>query len=113
MGFAVAKLNAAVDAALTGSTHIQAHTGEPGAAGTSNVATNCARAALSGVGSAAGGVDTITATFNFTGPSGAPVTVTFLWPALTGGTHNTDAAGGTLTPPEEFAVLAPWPCRSR
>ena len=42
MAFTTARLNAAIDAALSGVTHIQLHTGAPGAAGTSNVAAGVA-----------------------------------------------------------------------
>jgi hypothetical protein len=100
MAFTAARLNAAVDAALSTSTHIQAHTGAPGGSGTSNVATNCARVALAGVGSASGGIDSITAALVFTGSSGGPVTHFSLWTAITAGTFNGD---GTLTPNESFA----------
>lgn len=100
MAFTAARLNAAVDAALTGATHIQAHTGAPGGSGTSNVATNHSRAALSGVGAASGGIDTITASITFTGPSGGAVTHFSLWTASTAGTFMGD---GTLTPNESFA----------
>lgn len=100
MAFTAARLNAAVDAALTGATHLQAHTGAPGGSGTSNVATNHSRAALSGVGSASGGIDTITASVSFTGSSGGAVTHFSLWTASTGGTFMGD---GTLTPNESFA----------
>ena len=100
MAFTAARLNAAVDAALTGATHIQAHTGAPGGSGTSNVATNHSRAALSGVGSASGGIDTITASISFTGSSGGAVTHFSLWTASTAGTFMGD---GTLTPNESFA----------
>lgn len=100
MAFVVARLNAAVDTALATSTHIQAHTASPGAAGTTALATNVVRAALAGVGAAAAGVDTITATFTFTGSSGGPVTHFSLWTASTAGTFNGD---GTLTPNESFA----------
>lgn len=100
MSFTAARLNAAVDAALTGATHIQAHTGAPGGSGTSNVATNVTRAALTGVGSASGGIDSITATFTFTGASGGAVTNFSLWTASSAGTFMGD---GTLTPNETFA----------
>jgi hypothetical protein len=54
MAFTTAALNAAIDAALTGVTHAQLHTGAPGAAGTTNVAAGVSRASVTGVGGATG-----------------------------------------------------------
>ena len=99
MAFTTAALNAAIDAALGGVTHIQLHTGAPGAAGTSNVAAGVARAAVTGVGGATGAADTLTATWTIPG-AGGPYTHYSLWTAITAGTFVND---GTLTPNESFA----------
>ena len=99
MAFTEAALNAAIDAALTGVTHIQLHTGAPGAAGTSNVAAGVARAVVSGVGGATSAADTLTATWTIPG-AGGPFTHYSLWTAVTAGTFVND---GTLTPNESFA----------
>ena len=99
MSFTAAALNAAIDAALSGVTHVQLHTGAPGAAGTSNVAAGVSRAAVSGVGGASGAADTLTATFTIPG-AGGPYTHYSLWTASSGGTFVND---GTLTPAETFA----------
>lgn len=99
MAYTVARLNAALDAANTGVTHAQLHTGAPGAAGTSNVAAGVSRAALSGVGSAASAADVMTCAWTIPG-AGGPYTHFSLWTASTAGTFHGD---GTLTPNETFA----------
>jgi hypothetical protein len=99
MAFTAARINAALDAASTGITHVQLHTGAPGAAGTSNVAAGVSRAALTGVGSAAAQADTWTAALTIPG-AGGPFTHVSFWTALSAGTFMGDAA---LTPQETFA----------
>jgi hypothetical protein len=99
MAFTALAINNAIDAALTGVTHIQLHTGAPGAAGTSNVAAGVSRTAASGVGGATGPADVITGTFTIPG-AGGPYTHYSLWTASSGGTFVND---GTLTPNETFA----------
>lgn len=99
MAFVTARLNSALDAALSGATHAQLHTGAPGAAGTANVASGVARAALTGVGSASGGSDTITGSWTIPG-AGGPFTHFSLWTAVSAGTFIGD---GELNPDETFA----------
>lgn len=99
MAFTEARINAALDAASTGITHAQLHTGAPGGSGTSNVASEAARASLSGVGSASGGADTWTGSFTITGAEG-PYTHVSFWTADTSGTFMGDAE---LSPQETFA----------
>jgi hypothetical protein len=99
MAFTVARLNAALDAALSGVTHAQLHTGAPGAAGTNNVAAGVARCALTGIGSASGGVDTATGTWTIPG-AGGPFTDFSLWTDVSAGTF---FGAGTLDPDETFA----------
>ena len=99
MAFTTARLNAAIDAALTGVTHAQLHTGAPGAAGTSNVAAGVSRAAVTGVGSASAAADVLTGTWTIPG-AGGPYTHYSLWNASSAGTFFND---GTLTPNETFA----------
>lgn len=99
MAFAAARLNAAIDAATSGVTHVQLHTGAPGAAGTSNVAAGVSRATATGVGGATGQSDTITGTWTIPA-AGGPYTHASLWTASTGGTFVGD---GALTPQETFA----------
>jgi hypothetical protein len=99
VAFTVARLNAALDTALTGSTHAQLHTGAPGAAGTANVASGVARSALTGVGASASGQDVITGSWTIPA-AGGPYTHFSLWTAVSAGTFNGD---GTLTPAETFA----------
>lgn len=99
MAFTSAALNAAIDAALSGVTHAQLHTGAPGGAGTSNVAAGVSRAAVTGVGGATGAADTLTGTWTIPG-AGGPYTHYSLWTAVSAGTFVND---GTLTPNESFA----------
>lgn len=99
MSFVTARLNSALDAALSGVTHAQLHTGAPGAAGTSNVASGVSRAALTGIGSSASGADSATGAWTIPG-AGGPYTHFSLWTASTGGTFVGD---GTLSPAETFA----------
>lgn len=99
MAFTTARINAALDAASNGVTHAQLHTGAPGGSGTSNVATQASRAALSGVGSATGAADSWTASFTIEGAEG-PYTHVSFWTASTSGTFMGDA---TLSPQETFA----------
>ncbi len=99
MAFTEAALNSAIDAALTGVTHAQLHTGAPGAAGTSNVAAGVARAVVTGVGGATGAADALTGSWTIPG-AGGPFTHYSLWTDLTAGTFVND---GTLTPQESFA----------
>lgn len=98
MAFTTARINAAIDTALADTTHVQLHTGAPGAAGTSNVASGVSRASLT-KGSATNKQATCTASWII--PSaGGPYTHFSMWTAATGGTFNGD---GTLTPAETFA----------
>jgi hypothetical protein len=99
MAFVVARLNSALDAALSGVTHAQLHTGAPGAAGTSNVAAGVARCALTGIGSSSGGADSATGTWTIPG-AGGPFTHFGLWTDVSAGTFVGD---GTLDPDETFA----------
>ena len=99
MAFTTAALNAAIDAALSGVTHAQLHTGAPGGAGTGNVAAGVDRAAVTGVGGATGAADSLTGTWTIPG-AGGPYTNYSLWTAVTAGTFVND---GTLTPQETFA----------
>ena len=99
MPFTAARLNAAIDAALTGVTHAPLHTGAPGAAGTANVAAGVSRAAVAGVGAATAAADVLTGTWTIPG-AGGPYTHYSLWTAATAGTFMND---GTLTPNESFA----------
>lgn len=98
MAYTTSRINAAIDTAIGTSTHVQLHTGAPGAAGTSNVAAMASRAALT-KNAASGGSATATAEWTITG-AGGPFTHFSLWSASTGGTFNGD---GTLSPQETFS----------
>lgn len=98
MALTTARINAAVDAALTTTTHAQLHTGDPGSAGTNNVAADVSRVAC--VFPAASATDSAQS-FTFTIPgAGGPYTHVSFWTASTSGTYN---GSGALTPQETFA----------
>lgn len=99
MAFVTARINAALDAASSGITHAQLHTGAPGGSGTSNVAAGVDRCALTGVGSATGGADSWTGAFTIPG-AGGPFTHVSFWTASTSGTFMADAE---TNPDETFA----------
>lgn len=95
-----ARVHAALNAAVEDFDFIQIHTGDPGASGTSNVATAVADARIPITWSAAaGGQKTATVTFTVTGAS-APLTHVSGWSADSSGTHQGNAQ---LTPAEGFA----------
>lgn len=101
MAFTTARVNAAVDAALTTTTHVQLHTGAPGAAGTSNVASGVARAALTKGAAGTPTAKQAVSTASWTIPgAGGPYTHFSMWTAVSGGTFTGD---GALTPQETFA----------
>lgn len=100
MAFVQARVNAAIDAAASGITHVQLHDGAPGGAGTSNVAAGVDRAAVTGVGGASGGSDTWTCEFAIPG-AGGPFTHVSFWTASESGTFYGD---GELATPVSFEV---------
>jgi len=88
VGASAANANAYIDSitGAAGGGYIQYHTGDPGAAGTSNVGSST-RAAIS-FPAASGGTSTQTGTSTLTGWAGGSVTVSHgsLWSASSGGT---------------------------
>lgn len=91
------RLNTALDAALDGGTYAQLHTGDPGANGTSNVASGVDRTACAW-GSASGG--SATASVVWTIPAaGGPFTHYSVWTASSAGTFYTS---GELSPSTTF-----------
>lgn len=85
-GAASARANAGVDAATALGTWIQLHTGAPGAAGTSNVASNTTRKQAT-IGAASGGVATSTADLSWTSvPASETYSFFTMWTASTAGT---------------------------
>lgn len=98
MAFTDARVNAAVDASVDETTHLQLHDGDPGAAGTDNVAAETTREAIT-FGAASGKQAQGTVTFAISG-AGGPYTHVTGWSASSGGTHQFTAA---VTPAETFA----------
>ena len=98
MGFTQARINAAVDAAVVTTTHAQLHTGDPGAAGTNNVASGVARVACVFPAASAGSTEAVS---SFTIPgAGGPFTHVSLWTASADGTYN---GSGECATQESFA----------
>lgn len=85
-GMAQAKINNALDTEITGTVWVQLHTGDPGAAGTANVATNNTRASVT-FAAASGGSKASNADVSW---SSVPATETYsafsLWTASSAGT---------------------------
>jgi hypothetical protein len=98
MALTQARVHAAIDAAVATTTHAQLHTGDPGGAGTSNVAAGVDRVAVSFPGASAGETED-QVTFAIPG-AGGPYTHISLWTASTGGTYT---GSGALSPAESFA----------
>lgn len=101
MAFTTARINTSIDKAIETSTHVQLHTGAPGASGTSNVAAGVARAALTKnpAGTPTAKQAVCTASWIIPG-AGGPYTHFSLWDAASAGTFCGD---GTLSPQETFA----------
>lgn len=100
MAFVVARLNAALDAALSGADFIRIHDGSGGSAGTANAV---AAGALTGTGSATGGQDVLSASVSITGPAG-PLTHFSVWDGDPddGGVCLASGDDLELTPAESF-----------
>lgn len=86
-GTSAAQANAMIDALFTGSTYVQLHIGDPGAAGTSNVSAMTTRKAVTFAASS-GGSKAATGSPVATWTMGATETITHIsfWSALTSGT---------------------------
>lgn len=93
-GIAAAGANTALDAIRTDTPFIQLHTGDPGAAGTANVATETTRKAVT-FGAAAGGSMTNSAQVQWTNIAGSQDATFFtIWNASSAGTFK---FSGTIT----------------
>lgn len=100
-GFSTARLNAAIEAAVTGVTHMELHDGDPGAAGTANTVSNTSgRVAVDVDAQSAsnGTVTATTATFTITA-GGETYSWISLWTASSGGTW---MGNGQLSQSEAF-----------
>lgn len=93
-GIAAAGANTALDAIRTDTPFIQLHVGAPGAAGTSNIATETTRKAVV-FSAASGGVMTTTAAITWTNIAGSQDATHFtIWNASSAGTFK---FSGTIT----------------
>lgn len=98
MSFSIARVTAAIDAAVDDTTHIQLHDGDPGPNGTDNVAASVDREGLV-FPAATSGSTAQTATFTIPG-AGGPFTHVSGWNDTSAGTFQWSAE---LTPAESFA----------
>lgn len=104
MGAAVARRNAAIDAAVALGSYIKLHTGDPGAAGTSNAATNTTRQ-LATIGAASAGSASNTAALLWTAvPASETYSHWSMWTASSGGTFlwSGTITSGTVTAGQTF-----------
>lgn len=107
-GIANAGANAALDNAISGTVWVQLHTGHPGAAGTTSIATNSTRKSCT-FAAAAGGVKATNSDLLW---SSVPATETYayftLWSASTGGTFlwSGSISGGGVTLGQDFDVAS-------
>lgn len=93
-GIAAAGANTALDAIRTDTPFVQLHTGDPGAAGTANIATETTRKAVT-FSAASGGVMTNSAQVQWTNIAGSQDATFFtIWNASTAGTFK---FSGTIT----------------
>lgn len=101
MAFTVARVTAAIEAAVDDTTHIQLHDGDPGAGGTDNVASVASRTAFV-FPAASNGVTAQTVEIEITGATepGSPLAYATGWNAGSAGTHQWTAP---LSPAESFA----------
>lgn len=99
MGFVEARVNLAIDAALGNAVYGQMHTGDPGAAGTANVAANVDGREQYAFPGASGAATQASAEFTITDAQAA-LTHISLWTAASDGTF---LGSGEVSPAESFA----------
>lgn len=99
MAFTVARVTAAIDAAVEDTTHIQLHDGDPGSGGTDNVAGEVAGREAFVFPAASNGETEQSVEFAITG-AGGPYGYATGWNQSSGGTHQWTAP---LSPAETFA----------
>ncbi len=107
-GFSVTAANAALDSLGTTYTWVKLHTGDPGAAGTSNAATETTRKQATW-GSAASGAKTTTADLTWTSVAATEdYTHYSLWTASTAGTfgHSGTITANQVTAGDTFVLAA-------
>lgn len=107
-GIANAGANTALDSAISGTVYVQLHTGHPGSAGTTSVATESTRVAVT-FASAAGGSKASNADALWSAVA-ATETYTFftLWSASSGGTFlwSGTVTGGGVTSGQDFTITS-------
>ena len=107
-GISVGQANIALDTALAGTTWIQLHTGSPGAAGTSNVASNSTRKSTT-MASASAGDKATNASISWTSvPTTETYTFFTVWTASSAGTflYSGSITGGAVTAGNDFSFAS-------
>lgn len=109
-GIANADANSALDTAIVASTtyYIQLHTGHPGAAGTTSIATESTREAVT-FGSASAGVKTSTLTALWSSVAATETYAYFtIWTAASAGTFKWSGtiSGGGVTAGQDFEIAS-------
>lgn len=105
-GLASADINSALDTIFTGTQWIQLHTGDPGAAGTANVATNNTRDSVTWA-AASGGSKATAADAAWTSVSTTETYTHFsVWSASSAGTFHGSGTvtGGGVTAGQDFTI---------
>ena len=107
-GMAQAGINASLDTQLTGTTWVQLHTADPGAAGTTSVASNSTRKSVTHA-AASGGSKSSNAAVLW---SAVPTTETYsfysIWTASSAGTflYSGTISGGAVTAGNDFNIAS-------
>ena len=107
-GMSQAKINNALDTEVSGTVYVQLHTADPGSAGTTAVATNNTRQAVT-FAAAASGSKASNADVSWTS---VPATETYtdfsLWTLASGGTflYSGTISGGAVTSGSTFKILS-------
>ena len=109
-GEAQASADSGMDSAVSGTVYVQLHTGDPGAAGTANVAGNSTRIAVT-FAAASGGSKASNATASWTTAEvNTTETYTYfsLWTAASGGTFlwSGTVSGGAVTAGTAFSIAS-------
>lgn len=107
-GMAVGQANTSLDTVLTGTNWVQLHTADPGAAGTTAVATNSTRQSFTMAAAAAGDKSSNSAVSWTTVPATETYTFFSVWSASTAGTFRFSGTvtGGAVTAGNDFSIAS-------
>lgn len=107
-GITTADANTALGSIFTGTQYIQLHTGQPGASGTSNVATNNTRQSLTWNAASAGATTNVAQILWSSVSTTETYTYFSVWSASTSGTFHGSGtvSGGGMTAGQDFSIAA-------